>query len=143
MKKKNTYTVTITRPVENCGYPLPSTLEVLAYGIGWISHEVEKALGMTYPLDFDIIKIEKISWLLPQLWYIKDMNKTPYENKLHTENVRSFPNAEGQWKLVSTGEIVTAIEQEDIQGYPIMAVKIENEGTFYDVDFQNETFEKI
>jgi hypothetical protein len=71
------------------------------------------------------------------------MNKTPYENKLHTEYVRSFPNAEGQWKLVSTGEIVTAIEQEDIQGYPIMAVKIENEGTFYDVDFQNETFEKI
>ena len=50
------------------------------------------------------------------------MNKTPYENKLNTENVRSFPNAEGQWKLVSTGEIVNAIEQEDIQGYPIMAV---------------------
>jgi hypothetical protein len=61
MKKKNTYTVTIMRPVENCGYPLPDTLEVLTYGIGWISHEVEKALGMTYPLDFDIIKIEKIS----------------------------------------------------------------------------------
>jgi len=60
-----------------------------------------------------------------------------------TGEIRSFPNAEGQWKLVSTGEIVTAIEQEDIQGYPIMAVKIENEGTFYDVDFQNETFEKI
>ena len=61
MKKKNTYIVTITRPVENCGYPLPSTLEVLAYGIGWVSHEVEKALGMIYPIDFDIIKIEKIS----------------------------------------------------------------------------------
>ena len=61
MKKKNTYKVTITRPVENGGYPLPSTLEVLAYGIGWISHEVEKALGMTYPFDFDITKIEKIS----------------------------------------------------------------------------------
>jgi hypothetical protein len=61
MKKKNTYKVTIMRPVENCGYPQPSTLEVLAYGIGWISHEVEKALGMTYPFDFDITKIEKIS----------------------------------------------------------------------------------
>jgi len=61
MKKKNTYTVTIMRPVENCGYPQPHTLEVLAYGIGWVSHEVEKALGMIYPIDFDIIKIEKIS----------------------------------------------------------------------------------
>jgi hypothetical protein len=62
MKKKNTYTVTVTRPVENCGYPQPHTLEVLAHGIGWVSHEVEKALGgMIYPLDFDIVKIEKIS----------------------------------------------------------------------------------
>jgi hypothetical protein len=61
MKKKNTYTVTVTRPVESCGYPQPSTLEVLAHGIGWVSHEVEKALGMIYPIDFDIIKIEKIS----------------------------------------------------------------------------------
>ena len=61
MKNKSTYQVTITRPVENCGYPLPSTLEVLAHGIGWISHEVEKALGGIYPFDFDIVKIEKIS----------------------------------------------------------------------------------
>jgi len=61
MKKKNTYKVTVALPVENCGYPQPSTLEVLAYGIGWISNEVEKALGMTYPFDFDITKIEKIS----------------------------------------------------------------------------------
>jgi len=62
MKKKNTYTVTVTRPVENCGYPQPPTLEVLAHGIGWVSHEVEKALGgMIYPFDFDIVKIEKIS----------------------------------------------------------------------------------
>jgi hypothetical protein len=61
MKNKSTYQVTITRPVENCGYPLPSTLEVLAHGIGWVSHEVEKTLDMIYPLDFDIIKIEKIS----------------------------------------------------------------------------------
>ena len=61
MKKKNTYTVTVTRPVENCGYPQPHTLEVLAHGIGWVSHEVEKALGGIYPFDFDIVKIEKIS----------------------------------------------------------------------------------
>ncbi len=34
MKKKNTYKVTITRPVENGGYPQPSTLEVLAHDRG-------------------------------------------------------------------------------------------------------------
>ena len=39
MKKKNTYKVTAMLPVENCGYPQPVTLEVAAYGIGWISHE--------------------------------------------------------------------------------------------------------
>ena len=41
------------------------------------------------------------------------------------------------------GEVVTAVEKEDIQGYPIMAVKIENEGTFYDTDFQNEIFVQL
>ena len=61
MKKKNTYKVTIARPVENCCYPLSSTLEVLAYGISWISHEVEKALNVNLPYDGEIIKIEKIS----------------------------------------------------------------------------------
>jgi len=70
MKNKNTYKVTIARPVENCcyplpfencGYPLPYTLEVLAYGIGWISHEVEKALNVNIPFDGEIIKIEKIA----------------------------------------------------------------------------------
>lgn len=72
------------------------------------------------------------------------MNKEYYQKKLHTEFVRPFPTEEGQWKLVSTGEIVTAVEQEDIQGYPIMTVKIENERTtFYDTDFQNEIFVKL
>ena len=61
MKKKNTYKVTVALPVENCGYPQPSTLEVLAYGIGWISHEVEKALKVNLPYDGEIIKIEKIA----------------------------------------------------------------------------------
>ena len=61
MKKKHTYKVTATLPVENCGYPLPVTLEVLAYGIGWISHEVEKALNVNLPYDGEIIKIEKIA----------------------------------------------------------------------------------
>jgi len=61
MKKKNTYKVTATLPVENSGYPQPITLEVSAYGIGWISHEVEKALKVNLPYDGEIIKIEKIS----------------------------------------------------------------------------------
>jgi hypothetical protein len=61
MKKKNTYKVTAMLPVENCGYPQPITLEVAAYGIGWISHEVEKALKVNLPYDGEIVKIEKIS----------------------------------------------------------------------------------
>ena len=55
MKTKNTYSVNIVYKDGSL-----STIGVDAYGIGWISHEVEKALGITYPLDFDIIRIEKI-----------------------------------------------------------------------------------
>ena len=60
MKKKN-YKVTALISNEIGSYPLPVTLEVLAYGINWISHEVEKALSVNLPLDGEIIKIEKIS----------------------------------------------------------------------------------
>jgi len=55
MKTKITYSVNIVYKDGSL-----STIGVDAYGIGWISHEVEKALGITYPLDFDIIRIEKI-----------------------------------------------------------------------------------
>ena len=57
--------------------------------------------------------------------------------------MRSFPNQEGKWKIVSTDEVVTAVEEEDIQGYPMMVVHIDNEGKFFDVDFPNEIFVKL
>ena len=60
MKKKN-YKVTVLISKEIGSYPLPVTLEVAAYGITWISHEVEKALMVNLPIDGEIIKIEKIS----------------------------------------------------------------------------------
>lgn len=61
MKKKNTYKVTASISNDIGSYPLPVTLEVLAYGINWISHEVEKALNLNLPYDGEIIKIEKIA----------------------------------------------------------------------------------
>lgn len=70
------------------------------------------------------------------------MNKEHYERKLYTEFVRPFPSEEGQWKIVSTGEVVLAVEIEDIQGYPMMAVEAE-EGQLLDCDFFNEIFVKL
>jgi hypothetical protein len=61
MKKKNTYKVTASVSTEIGSYPLPVTLEVAAYGITWVSHEVEKALKVNLPADGEIIKIEKIA----------------------------------------------------------------------------------
>ena len=54
MKTKNTYSVSVA--LKNGGL---STIEVEAWGIGWISHEVEKTLRMNLPFDAEIIKIEK------------------------------------------------------------------------------------
>lgn len=70
------------------------------------------------------------------------MNKEYYEKKLHTEFVRRFPSEEGRWKIVSSGEVVLAVEIEDIQGYPMMAVETE-EGMLLDSDFFNEIFVKL
>ena len=61
MKKKNTYKVTALISNEIGSYPLPVTLEVAAYGITWISHEVEKVLKVNLPYDGEITKIEKIA----------------------------------------------------------------------------------
>ena len=56
---------------------------------------------------------------------------------------RSFPDCEGLWKLVSTGETVKAIEQKDIYDDPIFAIFIGEEGPLYSIDMENETFEKL
>jgi hypothetical protein len=55
MKTKNTYSVSVVHKDESL-----STITVKAWGISWISHEVEKALNVNLPLDAEIIKIEKI-----------------------------------------------------------------------------------
>ena len=78
--------------------------------------------------------------LLPLSFY---MNKEHYEKKLYTEFVRPFPNEEGNWQIVSTGEIVTAIEDEDIQGFPIMLVETSEGERLLHVDFNNEIFVKL
>jgi hypothetical protein len=54
MKTKNTYSVSVDLKDGDL-----STIEVEAWGIGWISWEVEKALRMNIPIDAEIIKIEK------------------------------------------------------------------------------------
>jgi hypothetical protein len=55
MKTKNTYSVSVVHKDESL-----STITVKAWGISWISHEVEKALNVNLPLDAEITKIEKI-----------------------------------------------------------------------------------
>jgi hypothetical protein len=59
MKTKNTYSVNVV--IKNSSrIDHAVAIEIQAYGIGWISHEVEKALKVNYPNDAEIIKIEKI-----------------------------------------------------------------------------------
>ena len=55
MKIKNTYSVSVLYKDGS-----PTTIVVEAWGIGWISHEVEKALKVNLPLDAEIIRIEKL-----------------------------------------------------------------------------------
>jgi hypothetical protein len=55
MKTKTTYSVSVA--LKDGGL---STIEVEAWGIGWISHEVEKTLRVNCPIDAEIIKIEKL-----------------------------------------------------------------------------------
>lgn len=79
------------------------------------------------------------------------MKSIAYYEELHAEDgpwvaageTRSFPNAEGLWKLVSTGETVNAIEQTDIYDDPIFTIFIGEEGPLYSIDMENETFEKL
>ena len=59
MKTKNTYSVNIVLK-KGSRIDHSVAIEVEAWGIGWISHEVEKALKVNLPLDAEIIRIEKI-----------------------------------------------------------------------------------
>ena len=55
MKNKNTYSVSVVYKDGSL-----STIEVEAYGIGWISHEIEKTLNVNLPIDAEIATIKKI-----------------------------------------------------------------------------------
>ena len=54
MKIKKTSSVSVVFKDGN-----QSTIEVEAWGINWVSHEVEKTLRVNCPIDAEIIKIEK------------------------------------------------------------------------------------
>ena len=70
----------------------------------------------------------------------KEMNSKPNQTHL----VRHWPDEVGQWKLVSTGEIVNAIEVEDFDGNPLFAViDSEGDGPHFSIDLKNEAFKKI
>ena len=59
MKKKNTYSVSVVLK-DGSRIDHSVAIEVEAWGISWISHEVEKALNVNLPYDGEIVKIEKI-----------------------------------------------------------------------------------
>ena len=59
MKTKTTYSVNVVLK-EGSRIDHSVAIEVEAWGIGWISHEVEKALKVNLPFDAEIIKIEKL-----------------------------------------------------------------------------------
>ena len=59
MKTKTNYSVNVVLK-EGSRIDHSVAIEVQAYGIGWISHEVEKALKVNLPFDAEIIRIEKL-----------------------------------------------------------------------------------
>jgi len=59
MKTKNKYSVIVVlRDKSKIDHSV--TIDVEAWGIGWISYEVEKTLKVNIPFDAEIIKIEKL-----------------------------------------------------------------------------------
>ena len=59
MKTKTTYSVNVVLK-DKTTIDHSVAIEVEAWGIGWISNEVEKALKVNLPFDAEIIKIEKL-----------------------------------------------------------------------------------
>lgn len=57
--------------------------------------------------------------------------------------IRTWPDCEGEWKLVSTGEVAVATETTDIQDETMFYVHINGEGPFFSIDLEDETFEKL
>ena len=59
MKTKNTYSVGVVLK-DKSRIDHSVTIEIQAWGIGWITHEVETALKVSIPFDAEIVKIEKL-----------------------------------------------------------------------------------
>lgn len=59
MKTKNKYSVSVVLK-DKTKIDHSVTIDVEAWGIVWISHEVEKALKVNIPFDAEIIRIEKL-----------------------------------------------------------------------------------
>ena len=59
MKTKNKYSVSVVLK-DKTKIDHSVAIEVEAWGINWISNEVEKALKVNLPLDAEIIRIEKL-----------------------------------------------------------------------------------
>ena len=59
MKTKTTYSVNVVLK-DKTTIDHSVAIEVEAWGIGWISNEVEKVLKVNLPFDAEIIKIEKL-----------------------------------------------------------------------------------
>jgi hypothetical protein len=57
--------------------------------------------------------------------------------------IRSWPDCEGAWKLISTGEIAIASETTDIEDRPMFTILIDGEGPFFSIDMENEKFVKL
>jgi hypothetical protein len=58
MKTKNTYSVSVVLK-DGPRIDHSVAIEVEAWGINWVSHEVEKTLRVNLPFDAEIIRIEK------------------------------------------------------------------------------------
>lgn len=59
MKTKNKYSVGVILKDKN-KIDHSVAIEVEAWGIGWITHEVEESLKVNIPFDAEIIRIEKL-----------------------------------------------------------------------------------
>lgn len=59
MKTKNTYSVGVVLK-DKSRIDHSVTIDIEAWGIGWISHEVEKTLKVNIPFEAEIVRIEKL-----------------------------------------------------------------------------------
>lgn len=57
--------------------------------------------------------------------------------------MRNWPDCEGAWKLLSTGETAIASETIDIEDRPMFTIMIDGDGPFFGIDLEDEQFVKL